>query len=150
MARKHAEQALRIANDINYPPEIAGANHLLGLSLGRLGEFELAWKHMEASLAMKSNIGDRGYDVILDMGELAVRQGDYMKAGEYLKRGLRLAEEAGDKWNIATALGTLGWADLLQGDYTTGKTALWRKPGDQAGNWRKGWPCLVPGEGWLI
>ena len=42
---------------------------------------------MEASLAMKSNIGEREYEVILGMGELAVREGDYMKAGEYLRRG---------------------------------------------------------------
>ena len=37
---------------------------------------------------------------------------------------MRLAEEAGDKWNIAVALGTLGWVDLIQKEYTLARQHL--------------------------
>jgi tetratricopeptide (TPR) repeat protein len=60
------------------------------------------------------------------MGELAVCQGDCEKGKAYLERGLRLAEEAKDKWVAGMALGTLGWAYLKQGEYKQARQYLGR------------------------
>ena len=117
IAVEHARKALDIVEKIDHPEGVFFSNYMLGISLGRLGEYEQAWKHLETSLLLSQSIGRYYSDLLHDMGELAVRQGDYEKGIDYLERGLRLAEEAKFTWVGGMALGTLGWAYLKQGKY---------------------------------
>jgi uncharacterized protein HemY len=59
-----------------------------------------------------------------NLGELAVRQGDFEKAKPFLDESIRSAEEAKDKWNLGAALGTLSWAALRQGDFAQARRHL--------------------------
>jgi predicted ATPase/DNA-binding CsgD family transcriptional regulator len=117
IARDYAQKALEVANRNDYPYGASFSHHLLGVALGHLGEYDPAWKHMQASLAINSKINRGSMSLYHNMGELAVRQGDYEKGKVYLQHGIQLTEEAGDKWNLAAALGTLGWVELIQEEY---------------------------------
>jgi predicted ATPase/transcriptional regulator with XRE-family HTH domain len=114
IALKHAQKALEIATEINYPIGVNWAHHMLGVALGHLGEYDQAWKHLEA--AVHSHNRKRGMPSYISMlqsqGELAVWQGDYEKGKPYLEKSLRLAREAKDKWMIGAILGTQGWIAL--------------------------------------
>ncbi len=116
IAVEYARKAKEIEDGIDHPEGVFFSNYMLGISLGRLGEYELAWKHLETSLLLSQRIGRYYSDLLHDMGELAIRQGDYEKGNDYLERSLRLAEEAREKWVTGMALGTLGWADLKKGN----------------------------------
>jgi len=118
IAVDHAQKALEIAAEIDFPKGIIGAHHLMGVALGHLGEYEPAWKHLEASLSLVRKIGSPlNITIFQNLGELAVRQGDYRKGKTYLEEGLRLALEAKDKWEIGANLGTQGWIALRLGDF---------------------------------
>ena len=126
IAVEHARKALKIVEKIDHPEGVFFSNYMMGISLGRLGEHELAWKYLETALLLSQSIGRYYSDLLHDMGELAVRQGDYEKGKAYLERSLRLAEDAKDKWVMGMALGTLGWADLDQGEYKQARKYLGR------------------------
>jgi predicted ATPase/DNA-binding CsgD family transcriptional regulator len=126
IALEHARKALEIVDEIDHPEGVFFSNYMMGISLGRLGEYELAWKYLETALLVSKRIGRFNSDLLHDMGELAVRQGDYEKGKDYLERSLRQAEEARDKWVMGMALGTLGWADLMKGNYEQARQYLAR------------------------
>jgi predicted ATPase/DNA-binding CsgD family transcriptional regulator/Flp pilus assembly protein TadD len=124
IAVDHAQRALEIASEIDYPIGITHAHHMLGVALGHIGDFEGAWKHLETSLAMNPSVGRSSISVLHNLGELAVRQGDFEKAKPFLDESIRSAEEAKDKWNLGAALGTLSWAALRQGDFAQARRHL--------------------------
>jgi hypothetical protein len=49
---------------------------------------------------------------------VAVCQAQYDRAVPLLEESLALRRERDDKWGLATALGSLGWVALRQGDFT--------------------------------
>ena len=103
-------------DEIDHPEGVFFSNYMLGIALGRLGEYEPAWNYLETALVLSQRIGRYNCDLLQDMGELAVRQGDPEKGKVYLERGLKLAEEARDKWVMGMALGALGWAEIKLGN----------------------------------
>jgi len=117
LALEHAQKALEIADKIDYMAGISSAHHMAGVSLGHLGEYESAWGQLEASLALNSKLNRGSAGLYNNMGELAIRQGEYEKSMGYLTLCIQLAEETGDQWDLAAALGTLGWVELIQGEY---------------------------------
>lgn len=114
IALEYAQKALEIATEIGDPIGVNWAHHMMGVALGHLGEFDPAWKHLEAALVSFSR--KRGMPSYISLvqshGELAAWQGDYEKADAYLEQSLRLAREAKDKWMIGAILGTQGWIAL--------------------------------------
>ena len=114
IALEYAQRALEIALEINYPIGVNWAHHLLGVALGHLGEYDRAWKHLEA--AAISHTRKRGMPSYISLlqshGELAIWQGDYEKGRAYLEESLKLAREAKEKWIIGVTLGTQGWIAL--------------------------------------
>jgi predicted ATPase/DNA-binding CsgD family transcriptional regulator len=126
IAVEYARKALEIVDEIDHPEGVFFSNYMMGISLGRLGEYELAWKYLETSLLLSQRIGRYYSDLLQSMGELAVRQGDCEKGKYYLERSLRLAEEAREKWVMGMTLGTLGWAELKQGNHERARQYLAR------------------------
>ena len=113
LALEHAQKALEITAKIDYTRGISSAHHVMGVALGHLGEYDQAWEHLELSLSQVRKMGSPlNVTLFQNLGELAVRQGDYRKGKTYLEEGLKLAFEAKDKWEIGAHLGTLGWVAL--------------------------------------
>ncbi len=137
IAVEHARQALAIVDEIDHPEGVFFSNYMMGIALGRLGKYEPAWNYLETALVLSQRIGRYNCDLLQDMGELAVRQGDPEKGKVYLERGLKLAEEARDKWVMGMALGALGWAEIKLGNYQTGEATFGKKPVHPAGDRRQ-------------
>ena len=124
IALEHAQKALEIAEEIDYPSGVSHPHHMLGVSWGHLGEYELAWKHLDTALWLNSRIGKPSSSLLPNIDELAIRQGNYEKAKAYVDEGFKLAEEAKDQWNMGAALGTRGWIALRQGELEQAKRLL--------------------------
>jgi predicted ATPase/transcriptional regulator with XRE-family HTH domain len=125
IALEHAQNALAIAVEIDYPRGVRSAHHVLGVALGHLGQYEQAAEHLEASLELDRKMGGlMNITLILNLGELAVRQGDYAKAKALLQDGLIKAIEAKDKWEIGANLGTQAWIALLLGEFEQARQLL--------------------------
>jgi predicted ATPase/DNA-binding CsgD family transcriptional regulator len=114
---EHAREALELSEELDYIDGIILAHHLMGVCLGQLNDFEPAWEHLETAHALKNEFEQPGINLLQNMGELALRQGDFDKSQGYLERSLALSEKAGDKWNMAAALGTRGWIALRRRDF---------------------------------
>ena len=125
IALEHAQKALEIAVEVDYPSGVRSAHHVLGVALGHLGQYEQAWNHLEASLELDRKTGSLlNVTLIQNLGELAVRQGEYAKAKALLQDGLMLAIETKDKWEIGANLGTQGWIALRLGEFEQARQLL--------------------------
>jgi non-specific serine/threonine protein kinase len=125
IAVEHTQKALEFSERIDYPGGVSGAHHLMGVALGQLGDYEQAWKHFESSLLVDRTIGRPVHiNLLQNMGELAVRKGEYEKGKAYLEESLQLAIEAKQKWDIGANLGTQGWAALCLGEFGQARQLL--------------------------
>lgn len=83
------------------------------------GEYQLAEKLFNESLAMFRELGDKiGIsDCINNLGILATNQGDYARAIDLFDRSLVLRREVGDKRIIAGTLNNMANLAIIRGDY---------------------------------
>ncbi len=58
------------------------------------------------------------------LGEIALRQGDIVRAKRLLEESLELRRQLGNKWGIGVSLGTLGWAATREGDWERARAYL--------------------------
>lgn len=59
---------------------------------------------------------------LINLGDVAIKQGDYAVAHTYLEHGLRIVREIGNRWNEGVVLDNLGNIAASQRDYTTAQT----------------------------
>ncbi len=106
-----------------------------------LGNFTLAHSHLEESLELWRELGDRqgcAY-TLARLGTVLKLQGDLAVAQGLLEKSVALFREGGDKWGLALALFGLGEVVISEGDLTSAHSwlqeslALWRDVGDTWG-----------------
>ena len=122
------EQALAIYQELGDRNEIAAMRMQLGWAAMRAGDDALAERHLNASLELARGLDDAIFLglVLSGLGELAVRQKQYDRATSLLEESLAIRRTLGERWGIATSLGTLGWVALLQRDFAQMRTRLRR------------------------
>ncbi len=120
----------------------ARVQHALGQLCIYRGDYAAAlnWlaqaKELIASSAAEPTILAR---ILITIGSVLQRKGDYAQARDLLNEGLALTQQAGDKFNSAEALNILGLVESLQGDLTTARALheeclqLRREIGDKRG-----------------
>jgi tetratricopeptide (TPR) repeat protein len=98
---------------------LARANHGAGVLAGRLGDFAVANRHLQESLRLYRQVGDKGSMAyaLISLGLMAHDQGDYALASEIYSEGLAVSREIGDKTGIVLTLNNLGNVAREQGDY---------------------------------
>jgi tetratricopeptide (TPR) repeat protein len=60
--------------------------------------------------------------VLINLGDVAIEQGDYTTARSMFEESLAINRELGDKWRIAVVLNGLGRVAYVQRDYTTARS----------------------------
>lgn len=92
------------------------------------GLYTLAEKQLQRAYEAATNLGDDGYDgkshALLYLGEIAQKQGNYEQASAYLRDGLQLARQTGNKERISALLANLGWITWKRGEYSQAETYL--------------------------
>ncbi len=90
------------------------------------GLYPIALRHLQHALvaaqASKDTHGITG--VLLYLGEIAQKQGNYAQAETHLQEGLALARQLGDKERISALLNNLGGLALRRGEYAQTETYL--------------------------
>jgi DNA-binding CsgD family transcriptional regulator/tetratricopeptide (TPR) repeat protein len=107
-AVEHFTRALEAARHLAASPPIA-VHRVRGLAYETLGEFDLARADHEAALAAAGAAGDRWgeWHALLDLGLLWAGR-DYAQTGEFYRRALALARQAGDAAMLAHSLNRSG------------------------------------------
>jgi predicted ATPase len=83
-----------------------------------MGRYEEALAHLEESLAIGREIGDRQCvaDALQPLGIVLTAQGNLASARSCYEEAIVLAREIGDKWKIATALNNRAQLHRLEGE----------------------------------
>jgi DNA-binding CsgD family transcriptional regulator/tetratricopeptide (TPR) repeat protein len=119
----------------------AKAQYSVGGLARFLGNFTLARSHLEESLVLWQELGDRqgcAY-ALARLGTVSKLQGDLAIAHGLLKDSVALFQEGGDKWGLALALFGLGEVVISEGDLPSAHSwlqeslVLWREVGDAWG-----------------
>jgi DNA-binding CsgD family transcriptional regulator len=135
------ERVLALPGVDAHPTQRAKALYCLGGLARFLGNLPLARLHLEASLALWRELGDRpGYAYTLArVGKVVKHQGDLALALALLQESVALFREEKDQRGLALALVGLGEVVCAEGDllgarsYLLESLQLWRVVGDQWG-----------------
>ncbi|MEI7846172.1 MAG: tetratricopeptide repeat protein [Chloroflexota bacterium] len=115
------------------------------ISLGRLcclrGDFDAALGWLAQAQAARLELDDRAGlgQVLIEIGNVKYRKGEYASAYDALNAGLDLARAAADRPGMALAFNLLGNVAFNRGDYPAARTqyeaslALHRQMGDKRG-----------------
>lgn len=114
--RESLELYRRVAYIDSSPPtetprkEDAILHYKLGCVLQQLDEYDIARDHQNKALAIYTALEDAAgiNEIIAQLGDIEVRQGNFAKARQHLEQSLALAEQRGDQKRIAYDLMTLG------------------------------------------
>ena len=123
-----ASRAIALADKIG--PRAAGLAASCQIHLGRAlqaqGDFGSAARHIERSLALASQLGNRTTECIalIQLGIIAMSHGDYGAARLRYHEALENARERGDRVREAAALNNLGDIDQMLGDYRAAQVAF--------------------------
>jgi tetratricopeptide (TPR) repeat protein len=101
-------------------PELrARALNSSGKTYLHLGDYDAALKYLEASLAIRREIGDRSGEgaTLNNMGTLSHARGDYDAALKYLEASLAIQREIGDRNGEGTTLNNIATVSLARVDY---------------------------------
>ena len=126
--RLYAQEALDLADSLDYQKGIARAKNYLGIYYAISGDIEQAQSLNKESVVIAKEIGD---DVILasaynDLGILSMNSGQGKQAMEYYHMSLEYAEETEDVFSICLAHNNLGNYFLKEKDLTTAQRHLER------------------------
>jgi len=114
----YAEQALKIAKQINFKSGMAGAYHALGSIKANVGDYDKALEFLSKDLYLTTELGNKkGMGTSLNsIGNIYAMRGDYDKALEFYFKALVIKEELGDKKGMASGYGNVGNVLFLKGD----------------------------------
>jgi predicted ATPase/class 3 adenylate cyclase len=128
------------ANDPDRALELAGALGWFWLSHGHLAE---GWGRLAGALAASTTAGRVRARALTASGSLAARYRDVDQGRARLDEAIGLWRELGERGELASALGTLGWLLLYDAGDDAGSLAafergleLQRELGDEAGETR--------------
>ncbi|UCH27191.1 MAG: AAA family ATPase [Trueperaceae bacterium] len=124
-------QAADLCDREGYRDRIAvQARHGLGETSFLDGDVQAARKHLEASLALAREIGDRGYEAenlyLLASVDTEMLGADYRRAEACAREALSICESALLEWHRAPAMGLLGYVIGSTGRYQEGLEYLHR------------------------
>ncbi len=105
---------------ISYRDEkVANFENQLGILYFSLAEYEMAMKHLNQSLTIRQEIGDKAGEgtALNNVSQIYVARGDYDKALELLQKSLTIRQEIGDKAGEGTALNNIASIYHARGDY---------------------------------
>ncbi|MFN8443724.1 MAG: tetratricopeptide repeat protein [Caldilineaceae bacterium] len=119
----------------------AKALHAAGHCIGIEGNYEMAQRYLEESLAIGRELNDPFCIALAlhGLGNRALDQGDYETACVRFEESLHIRRATGDRAGMAASLNNLGIAAYEQGNYTASRQlheeslALKRELGDQQG-----------------
>lgn len=113
--RSHAERMLELAGED--PRARFGAVHMLAWAEYTAGDvtsaFELFEANVENARAARNQIGEASE--LLNLGSLSLESGDLAAAGNYLARGLELADGTGSSYLLPGTLTDIGRLAVLRG-----------------------------------
>ncbi|MBI4931088.1 MAG: tetratricopeptide repeat protein [Bacteroidetes bacterium] len=114
----YAEQALKLATQLNFKSGIANAFHALGSIKANVGDYDKALDYFAKDLSISTELGDKqGMGTSLNsIGNIHAQRGDYDKALDFYFRSVAIKEELGDKKGLASAYGNVGNIHFLKGD----------------------------------
>ena len=88
---------------------------------GSVGEYEKAREHLEKSLAIVKEIGDREGETTsyVNLGTMYDAVGEYEKASDYLEKSMAVSRKIGDRCKLAVSYSNLGSIFCRLGKYGT-------------------------------
>ena len=118
-ALKYAQQALSIAQKLEWKKGIGDSFHSLGYYYYTQGEYTKTLDYWLKVWKTSEELGDKNgiAQHLGNIGSVYMEQADYPKALEYYFRALKKAEELRDKNKIAPVLGNIGIVYKEQADY---------------------------------
>jgi class 3 adenylate cyclase/tetratricopeptide (TPR) repeat protein len=118
-AKKYAEDAMALAQRINYKKGIASSYNIIGLIYDSQGNYPEALKNHFASLKTSEEAGSKKgiADSYGNIGNIYYEQGNYPEALKYNFVSLKISEETGDKKGIAHSYNNIGVIYQEQGNY---------------------------------
>jgi predicted ATPase len=98
----------------------------LGALAWRQGEYDLARRSHEASLAVARRVGDRQLAgrALRALGILAADELDVARSTALLNEALEVFRELGDRAEVDECLNMLGWGAIVRGDYSTARALI--------------------------
>jgi tetratricopeptide (TPR) repeat protein len=124
---EYAEQGLKISEDHNNKQEIVLALKVTSMYYLTLGNFDRALDYLERCLRIQRTYRKRGdWFTLNSLGALNGMKGELDLALEYIKQGLALVEEIGNKNFIAQCLNNLALVYQQMGNLELAKEALER------------------------
>jgi predicted ATPase/DNA-binding CsgD family transcriptional regulator len=121
------EESLAIFRELENPSGITGSLYRLGYVAWMRGDPHLARTYYEESLAIsgkeewREQCKDARSETLYYFASMAFFQGNAQMARPLIEESLELSKGLGDQYNIASALGLLGWVLLLQEDVTAAR-----------------------------
>jgi len=119
----YANDALSLAEKLNWKKGIANLHNNLGLFINDTGNNTLARKHYQESYKINVEIGAKANQVnnLNNIGRSYQFEGSYTNASDYFFKALTIAEELNDD-NLVSLVGTnLTNCFAVQGDYAKAK-----------------------------
>ena len=109
-ARECQVRALALANTVNRPSLLAGANNNLAMAESHLGDYDQAEVHYQAALMYWSQLGDTANTgrVLHNMGVMSLRRGDLVTALDRYRAALPVLKKSGDRNLISLNLMSTG------------------------------------------
>ena len=133
--------ALAAARELGIASRQADAHRTMARAAIQLASFNDARRHLSQALRLYSQAGDHtaAGRVLLDLGRMSERQGDYPQALGHGYQALRLLQRTSDRAGQANALNNIGWCHAKLGNASAALTyceqalKLDRELGDQQG-----------------
>lgn len=122
------EESLAIFRGLDDPVGITDSLYRLGYIAWMQGDSGTARTYYEESLAIsereqwREECRDARSETLYYFASMAFFQRDAQMARLLIKESLELSRELGDQYNIAAALGILGWVSLLQEDVVAARS----------------------------
>ncbi len=115
----YAEEALKLANKINYKKGIADAFNFIGLVYTDQDNYASALEYYHKSLKLAEEIGYKKQVAwsLNNIGLVYWKKGNYPLALDYYQKSLKIFEEIGHKKGIAICLNNIGLIYNYQGNY---------------------------------
>jgi tetratricopeptide (TPR) repeat protein len=135
-----AAEAVALAREADAPWVVAQAVEAVGKAVHTRGDYQLARRHLEESLAIFRTLGDwrAVASGLLWLHWCSLEQGDYAASRTYGAEGLAIAHELHSKGHISSLLCGLGILTRVEGDFTRSRALvaesldLAREVGDRA------------------
>lgn len=123
-AQDYADQAIRLAEKINYPKGLSTGYMNYGVAVGRNGDYvkEISWYDKALPIALELKDDALLAKIYGNLGTSYYYMGSYKNAVDYNLKSMRLYDKVGDKFGMAVDELSLGNICLQQKIFTEAKT----------------------------